>query len=126
MKFFKIPIRLFRNEKGTGAEIASGTCFWDRYWACAGVRVPEVFANPGIPISFSFVKANCFFSPFLCFLCQGAHPTQAQVVTKKCASLLKFNVFVSVQGLGFLMLHLGVDASSPLSFGGELLDGKYV
>lgn len=28
----------------------------------------------------------------------------------------------SVVGLGFLMLHLGVDSSSPLSFGGELLD----
>lgn len=28
----------------------------------------------------------------------------------------------SVVGLGFLLLHLGVDASSPLSFGGELLD----
>lgn len=28
----------------------------------------------------------------------------------------------SVIGLGFLMLHLGVDASSPLNFGGELLD----
>lgn len=30
----------------------------------------------------------------------------------------------SVVGLGFLLLHLGVDASSPLNFGGELLDGK--
>lgn len=47
-------------------------------------------------------------------------------MTKECASPSKFNLFVSVQGLGFLMLHLGVDASSPLSFGGELLDGKYV
>jgi len=28
----------------------------------------------------------------------------------------------AVVGLGFLMVHLGVDASSPLSFGGELLD----
>ncbi|XP_068694962.1 uncharacterized protein [Montipora foliosa] len=28
----------------------------------------------------------------------------------------------SVVGLGFLMLHLGVDSSSPLCFGGELLD----
>lgn len=28
----------------------------------------------------------------------------------------------SVVGLSFLLLHLGVDASSPLSFGGELLD----
>lgn len=47
-------------------------------------------------------------------------------MTKEYASPSKFNLFVSVQGLGFLMLHLGVDASSPLSFGGELLDGKYV
>ena len=29
-----------------------------------------------------------------------------------------------VVGLSFLLLHLGVDASSPLSFGGELLDGE--
>ena len=74
MKFFKVPILLFRNEKGTGAEIASGTCFWDRYWACAGVTVPEVFANPYLPISFSFVKANCFFSSLLfCVLYAREH-----------------------------------------------------
>lgn len=30
----------------------------------------------------------------------------------------------SVVGLSFVLLHLGVDASSPLNFGGELLDGK--
>ena len=43
---------------------------------------------------------------------------------KKVKEINNDNYDFPVIGLGFVLLHLGVDASSPLSYGGELLDGK--
>ena len=63
--------------------------------------VPEVFANPHLPISLSFVKANCFFSPFLCFACKGAPPTRAQVVTNDAQVILSLIYLFQFKVSGF-------------------------